>query len=223
MRSRTSLSCAIGLVAVTTVLTVASVAQGWSRPASFAVSSPDGGKFQICRDGIIFQIAWFDTDIFRYKAYSPNPQIEFPGGPDIIVTGTVVAKGSVRPQPSSRIVDGEYNHIGTVTRKWEGGQLLQPSPDAVALIINTRHVVTDGPYGIEDCYLFPPKTKSQCKKGGWRRWAFGSRTECIAYIERQASEACLTEREAGSAEFRAKYGTGNHRRHALRNCVRETT
>ena len=69
----------------------------------------------------------------------------------------------------------------------------------------------------------PPASTQQCRSGGWR--AFGTRladqAQCVAYVTRRARAECLAERAAlGRAAFRATYGRGPSRPHALRRCVR---
>jgi hypothetical protein len=232
MSSRTARSCATGLVAIAALLTMTSLAQGWSKPGVLAISSPDGGEYEICRDGMKVQVGYPSPVTLSYKAYSPSeidPNTGFPTS-----SGPLVAEGQVSLQPGFPIiVEGEeFSNFGTVTQKWTGGQLLQPSPpNALGLIFAgppggdpaIDRDIRGGVHDIDDCYLFPPKTRTQCRKGGWRHWAFKNEGRCIAYVVQQARLACVSERAAGAAAFRAKYGTGPQRRHALRNCVRKTT
>lgn len=68
-----------------------------------------------------------------------------------------------------------------------------------------------------------PTSTQQCRSGGWR--AFGTRfadqAQCVAYVKRRARAGCLAERAAlGRAAFRATYGRGPSRLHALRRCLR---
>jgi hypothetical protein len=218
MRSSSPRLFAIGLVAVT-LLTVASTAEGWVRPANFAVSSPTGGLYQVCRDGMAFQVADNSAEPHRFVAYSP---------PIGTSGSTIVAQGEVvmTPLASPLVLDpGEsYGNLGTMRVRWQGGTFLKPGSPSIELEVFdpvTPNRLVPAPVG--DCYLFPPKAKRQCKGKGWRRWDFKNRGQCLAYVESQAREACTDEREADPSEFRARYGTGKHRRHALRNCVRQTT
>jgi hypothetical protein len=205
----------IGLVAMTTMLAIASAADGWRRPAADAISSSDGGVYRACQDGITFQIASNVGGTRRFEVRSP-------------VGSTVVAQGEATLEPlipPEVLEDGATeSNVATITVRWVGGRLLQPAPDAPEIGVyelTSPHFAE--PDVIEDCFLFPPKNKRQCKKGGWRRWAFKNQGRCIVYVEDQAEEACITEREAGAEQFRAKYGSGKNHRHALRNCIRETT
>jgi hypothetical protein len=231
MQSRASRSFVVGLLVLTVLLTVTSAAAGWSKPASYAVSSPGGGEFQVCRDGIKFQVAEYTPSLWHYRAYSPP--LEFDVNGQVVNDGTVVAEGQLTLQPHFPILEEAFNHVGTVIQKWNGGRLLQPGAGVLQLLVapppfgplpptpDPTFIV--GRYAIQDCYLFGPKTKSQCKKRGWRRWAFKRRGGCIAYVVAQARAACIAEIDAGQAQFQAKYGQGPQRRHALRNCIRETT
>jgi hypothetical protein len=141
----------------------------------------------------------------------------------------VVAEGAIDADPIDPplFLPEEYGFLTTKTVRWTNGQLLQPGPAKLSIGITSPdepdfyNQADDD--AVDDCYLFPPKAKRQCKGKGWRRWAFESRKECTAYVEQQARKACLDEREAGPAEFRDKYGSGKHHRHALRNCIREST
>jgi hypothetical protein len=229
-----------GLVALTLAAFVATAlfadpTQGWRRPADFPVySSPSGGEYRVCRDGIRFQAGTFPssgdlaerptapTESVGFEVYSPLPPIDPNTGNLRRDLGVVVAQGKVtltlRTVPYE--ADGTFWwYFGTHQQRWAGGKLLEPAPDAIFFDRQPGGTETDD---IEDCFLFPPANKGQCKKGGWRRWGFKNQGRCIAFVERQAREACIAEREAGVAEFRAKYGTGKKHRHALRNCIRET-
>jgi hypothetical protein len=68
-----------------------------------------------------------------------------------------------------------------------------------------------------------PTTKDQCKNGGWRDYSdFGNQGACVSFVRHQARQACLFERAAhGRPAFRAKYGSGLHKRQAMRRCIRE--
>ena len=70
-----------------------------------------------------------------------------------------------------------------------------------------------------------PTSKRQCKRGGWRDFSgFKNQGRCIAFVKRQARQACVAERaKIGRPAFRAKYGKGNLKRRALRRCIRLTS
>jgi hypothetical protein len=215
MRSSRLRSLVVGLVALTVVLTVSAVAQGWVRPAADAISTSDGGVYRACRDGITFQIANNGGGTRRWE-------VQAQPGSTVIAQGEATLEALIPPEV---LEDGATEtHVATITVRWAGGRLLDPGPGAVKIGV---YELTSPHFGdpdvVEDCFIFPPVNNGQCKKDGWRRWGFKNRGRCIAYVEHRAREACVAEREAGEAEFRAKYGTGNQGRHALRNCVRETT
>ena len=53
---RTARGLAVLLAALLAGLSITAVAQGWRRPSAFPVySSPSGGVYDVCRDGIRFQ------------------------------------------------------------------------------------------------------------------------------------------------------------------------
>jgi len=68
-----------------------------------------------------------------------------------------------------------------------------------------------------------PTSKAQCKHGGWRTYGiFKNQGECVTFVRHQARQECVFIRAAlGAGEFRAEFGSGVHRRHAMRRCVRE--
>jgi hypothetical protein len=225
---------ALTLAAITAIALFAASAQGWRRPAHFPVySSPSGGDYRVCRDGIRFQAGTFPTDFLTqrptaptesvgFEVYSPLPPIDSNTGALRRDLGTIVAQGKVTLtlQTVPHEADGLlWWYFGTHQQRWAGGKLLAPAPDAVFFDRQPGGTETDD---IENCFLFPPANKRQCKKGGWRRWSFKNQRRCSAFVKRQARKACIAEREAGAAEFGAKYGTGKQHRHALRNCIRET-
>jgi hypothetical protein len=66
-------------------------------------------------------------------------------------------------------------------------------------------------------------TKGQCKHGGWRTFGiFKNQGDCVSSVRKRARQACGEERATiGRAAFRAKYGTGGHRRPAMGRCIRQ--
>ena len=67
----------------------------------------------------------------------------------------------------------------------------------------------------------PPTTKQECKHGGWQRFGFGNRAQCVRSVRQGARQACIFERVAhGVPAFRARYGTPRHLLHAMRRCIR---
>lgn len=70
-----------------------------------------------------------------------------------------------------------------------------------------------------------PTTKAQCRNGGWRNYGvFTNQGDCVSFVRHQARQACIVERLAhGVAAFRAKYGAGPYKLHAMRGCIRQRT
>jgi hypothetical protein len=68
--------------------------------------------------------------------------------------------------------------------------------------------------------LAPPTTKAQCNAGGWIKYGFRSRGQCVAFVRHRARQACVFEAVAnGVVAFRAKYGIGAQHRFAMWACV----
>jgi hypothetical protein len=68
-----------------------------------------------------------------------------------------------------------------------------------------------------------PASKTACKHGGWRTYgSFNSQSDCVRFVRHQARGECVFIRAAiGRPAFRAQYGSGGHKRHAMRRCIRE--
>jgi hypothetical protein len=68
-----------------------------------------------------------------------------------------------------------------------------------------------------------PTTKAQCKHGGWQNFPqFISQRDCVSFVRHQARQECIFIRAAvGRPAFRAEFGSGVHKRHAMRRCIRE--
>ena len=82
--------------------------------------------------------------------------------------------------------------------------------------------VSGGDFTVVDAQPFPT-AKGQCRDGGWQSFGstFKNQGQCVAFVKRQSRQECIFERAAhGVAAFRAKYGQGNQKRHAMRSCVR---
>jgi len=75
-------------------------------------------------------------------------------------------------------------------------------------------IVTDSPS--------PPTSTAPCKNGGWRSFGiFKNQRDCVSFVRRQARQECIFIRAAvGRPAFRAQYGSGIHKRHAMRRCIR---
>ena len=78
-----------------------------------------------------------------------------------------------------------------------------------------------GDITITDAQPFPT-SKEQCKHGGWAQFGFDNRRQCIRSLRQRARQECVFIRAAGGRPaFRAQYGSGIHKRHAMRRCIRE--
>jgi hypothetical protein len=67
-----------------------------------------------------------------------------------------------------------------------------------------------------------PTSRDQCRHGGWVQLGFDNRAQCIRSVRRQARQECIFIRAAvGRPAFRAEFGSGPHKRHAMRRCIRE--
>jgi hypothetical protein len=199
----------VGLVALLAGLTVTAVAQGWRRPSDNAYSSPEGGDYRVCRDGIRFQAVADQaspgedppsdpTRAGGFGVYSPPPidpltreLIRDPQTGQII--GTIIAEGPLTlalQTPPFDSGDGRFwFYLTTHTQRWSGGQLLEPSPDSIWFSASSGGPITpDETDDVEDCFLFPPTSKEQCKKGGWRKFsllAFKNQGQCVASTARR--------------------------------------
>lgn len=70
--------------------------------------------------------------------------------------------------------------------------------------------------------LAHPTSKDQCEKGGWAQFGFNNRKQCVRSVRQRARQECVFIRAAhGRPAFRAQYGSGPHKRHAMRRCVRQ--
>jgi hypothetical protein len=80
----------------------------------------------------------------------------------------------------------------------------------------------EGDLVVTDAQAFPT-TKDQCKNGGWRNYGvFTNQGDCVRFVRHQARQECVFIRAAqGRPAFRARYGAGLHKRHAMRRCIRE--
>jgi hypothetical protein len=77
-----------------------------------------------------------------------------------------------------------------------------------------------GDITITDAQPLPTATH-QCKNGGWAQFGFDNRRQCIRSVRQQARQECIFIRAAvGRPAFRAQYGSGIHKRHAMHGCIR---
>ena len=169
---RTTRGLAVLLAALLAGLSVTAVAQGWRRPSAFPVySSPSGGVYEVCKDGIRFQAANVDdqvpqptnpTETLDFTVYSPLPPIDPNTGMLDRAAGTIVAEGEITLtlQTVPYEVDmTSWWYFGTHTQRWADNRLLSPAPDAIFFDRQTGMETDD----IEDCLLFPPK--AYCRDG----------------------------------------------------------
>ena len=67
-----------------------------------------------------------------------------------------------------------------------------------------------------------PTSKHECSNGAWRDLAFNSHAQCVNAADQQARRECTFIRAThGQPAFRAWYGSGVHKRHAMRRCIRD--
>lgn len=77
-----------------------------------------------------------------------------------------------------------------------------------------------GDITVTDAQPFPT-SKEQCKNGGWQTFGvFENQGDCVSFVRRQARQQCIFIRAAhGRPAFHAWYGSGVHKRHAMRRCI----
>lgn len=81
--------------------------------------------------------------------------------------------------------------------------------------------VRSGDISVHDAHPLPT-SKDQCKNGGWRNYSvFKNQGDCVSFVRHKARQECVFIRAAhGRPAFRAQYGSGAYKRHAMRGCVR---
>jgi Ca2+-binding RTX toxin-like protein len=156
----------VGLAVMTAALACIPVAQAWRRPTSLAVSSPEGGDLQVCRDGMRFQLAsgesspgdpppFSTSDFIFFAAFSPPPFKDADGqvvGGSIVVQDTFELALQQTPVP----IDGNvYWYLGTYSVRWFGGQFLEPGPERLFADPGGDRNIMLPPYPVQDCFLFP--------------------------------------------------------------------
>jgi len=82
--------------------------------------------------------------------------------------------------------------------------------------------VFSGDIDVQDARARPTSTQ-QCRNGGWRTFAvFKNQGDCVSFVVHQARQECTFIRARhGQPAFRAWHGSGVHKRHAMRRCVRQ--
>jgi hypothetical protein len=94
-------------------------------------------------------------------------------------------------------------------------------PDDCPVPTEVSAPTVSGDITITDAQPFPT-SKEQCKHGGWAQFGFDNRRQCIRSLRQRARQECVFIRAAGGRPaFRAQYGSGIHKRHAMRRCIRE--
>lgn len=95
-------------------------------------------------------------------------------------------------------------------------------PAAFPLKSGTINVGTFGDIVVTDAKP-TPTSKDQCRNGGWKSFEiFKNQGDCVAFVRHRARQECIFIRAMhGRAAFRAWYGTGADKRHAMRNCIRQ--
>jgi hypothetical protein len=117
------------------------------------------------------------------------------------------------------VISVEDNGAGQDRLDWN---FVETLPSACPVPVAVNQPVNSGNLTITDAQPFPT-AEDQCKDGGWRSFPrFKNQGQCIRFVRHQARQACRNERAAiGRAAFRAKYGNGEQRRHAMRRCTRQ--
>jgi hypothetical protein len=107
---------------------------------------------------------------------------------------------------------GRTDRVGAVVSMAPAPPCPSPIPALVPLATGDFSVFDAPP---------PPSTYAQCRLAGWVKYGFESHAACIAYVHDLARRKCIFERVAhGVVAFRAKYGLGPGKDHAMRHCVR---
>jgi len=82
--------------------------------------------------------------------------------------------------------------------------------------------ITSGDIVVVDAQPLPT-SRAQCANGGWQTFGiFNNQRDCVSFVRHQARQECIFIRAAvGREAFRAEFGSGIHKRHAMRRCIRE--
>ena len=108
---------------------------------------------------------------------------------------------------------------------WNGG-VGDPYPRGALCIFVLDSLWTCDPPGFDvhfQTYVAGrPTSRHECKDGGWEVYGvFKNQGDCVSFVRHQARQECLFIRAAqGRPAFRAQYGRGIHKQHAMRRCIR---
>jgi hypothetical protein len=167
------------------------------------------------------------TDPFRFSSFTVYSPPAVPDTTGVLVGGKVLVQGTVtltlQATPFDASDPGQAGslwwYLGTHTERWPGGQLLPPAPKSLLLFAGGDAIALfppfgTAPYDVQDCFLFRPTSKDQCKNGGWRTFGmFKNQGDCVSFVRKQARRGCSEERGTiGWGAFRAKFGSGKHQR-----------
>jgi hypothetical protein len=133
---------------------------------------------------------------------------------DFPVAGTIISVVDGGPAGSQLDTIDLFFFLNTV-----------PTPDTCVPptgIPPTPSPVFSGDINVQDARARPTSTH-QCKHDGWRTFGvFKNQGDCVSFVRHQARQECIFIRAAhGQPAFRAWYGGGVHKRHAMRRCVRQ--
>ncbi|MBA3263162.1 MAG: hypothetical protein H0T69_11990 [Thermoleophilaceae bacterium] len=167
---------ATALIVMTAAVTITATAEGWRRPSDLAYSSPSGGHYQVCRDGISFEVALLQslatdpppTEPANFTVFSPPPPVDSTGmlirdQDGNIVGGTIAAQGTfttnLQPPPGYDAGGVFYWYYGAHKARWSDGKVFQPTPDAIYFLSAYSDEVVDAEHtdDVGDCLIFPPQ------------------------------------------------------------------
>ena len=103
----------------------------------------------------------------------------------------------------------------SLTQAGSAGDCSFAPPGSVAEVIEGDLSIVDAPA--------LPTSKSQCANGAWRIYGvFKNHGDCVSFVRHQARQECIFIRAThGHPAFRAWYGSGVDKRHAMRRCIRD--
>jgi len=122
------------------------------------------------------------------------------------------------PGPAAIVIHVEDNGTSGDRVDWSFVSPLPtvcPPPITVSENVEPSRDVT-----VVDAQPFPA-TRDQCKHGGWRSYGiFKNQGACVAFVIREAVQACVFEQAAiGRTAFRSKYGGGRFDLFAMLHCI----
>jgi hypothetical protein len=160
--------------------------------------------------------AFVASSVFRLRAEGPVTCLNVTGNRAVVGFANTLGDGFAGVGGFIEVTDGTPDTV-TLTRIASGEPpTVCPPPLGIggSALGTGDIVVVDAPA--------LPTSKDQCKNGGWGQFGFNNRKQCIRSVRQQARRECIYIRAAnGRPAFRAQYGSGSHKRHAMRRCIRE--